>query len=510
MKKRERDASIDTAVIDICRREVGRLSSRKFFNRIAASEDLVLRLNLSRKLEKHRGCVNTVSFNGDGDVLVSGSDDLKVIFWDWENGNVKLSFYSGHDDNIFQAKIMPGTDDRSIVTCAADGQVRHAIIPERGQVVPKLLGKHDRRAHKLAIEPGSPHIFYTCGEDGLVQHFDLRTGVATKLFTCQPVRARSFERFVNLHSIAMDPRNPNLFAIAGSDEYARLYDIRHYKWDSSTDFGKPSDHFCPRHLIGDENLGITGLAFSDQSELLASYLNDSIYLFSKDMGLGSDVKAISDNNLVSSDSEMETDGKDGPQAYKGHRNCETVKGVNFFGPKCEYVVSGSDCGRMFIWRKSDSELIRVMEADKQVVNCIEAHPHTTMLASSGLERDIKIWTPSAVDKATLPTNIDEVSVSRRFHFFPDCDDDSDEEDYSSDESSTNYSDSEEEDDYDEYNNDDDDEDDDDDDDDDEREDDDDDDGEHEDEEEDAEMEEEDDGATNEHDDSLDDFRDDED
>ena len=34
----------------------------------------------------------------------------------------------------------------------------------------KLLGKHQGRAHKLAVEPGSPHIFYTCGEDGLVQH----------------------------------------------------------------------------------------------------------------------------------------------------------------------------------------------------------------------------------------------------------------------------------------------------------------------------------------------------
>lgn len=33
-----------------------------------------------------------------------------------------------------------------------------------------LLAKHQGRAHKLAIEPGSPHIFYTCGEDGLVQH----------------------------------------------------------------------------------------------------------------------------------------------------------------------------------------------------------------------------------------------------------------------------------------------------------------------------------------------------
>lgn len=48
--------------------------------------------------------------------------------------------------------------------------MRHANILERGHVETKLLAKHQGRAHKLAIEPGSPHIFYTCGEDGLVQH----------------------------------------------------------------------------------------------------------------------------------------------------------------------------------------------------------------------------------------------------------------------------------------------------------------------------------------------------
>lgn len=67
--------------------------------------------------------MNTVSFNTDGDILLSGSDDRRVILWDWESERVKLSFHSGHNDNVFQAKIMPFTDDRSIVTCAADGQV---------------------------------------------------------------------------------------------------------------------------------------------------------------------------------------------------------------------------------------------------------------------------------------------------------------------------------------------------------------------------------------------------
>ncbi|OMO53471.1 hypothetical protein COLO4_36721 [Corchorus olitorius] len=443
MTNRRARTSVDKAVVDVWQREVGELSTRNFAHRLAASEDLVLRLELDKKLEKHRGCVNTVNFNADGDILVSGSDDRRVILWDWETGHAKLSFHSGHVGNVFQAKFMPYTDDRSLVTCAADEQaiivallqalishytVRHAQISERG-VETKLLAKHQGRVHKLAIEPGSPHILYTCGEDGLVQHIDLRTGTATELFSCHPINdSRRYPlQVIGLTAIAIDPRNPNLFAIAGSDEYTRLYDIRKYKWDASTDFGQPTDHFCPPHLI-DGQVGITGLAFSDQSELLVSYSEESIYLFTRDMGLGpnpvpsSPLSACSEASAMGLDhsavsalaKEADEISKEAiPQVYKGHTNCETVKGVSFFGPKSEYVVSGSDCGRIFIWKKKGGELVRVMEADKCIVNCIESHPHTMVLASSGIENDIKIWTPKAIDKAVLPTNIEQMYEKRR-------------------------------------------------------------------------------------------------
>ncbi|KAI6677540.1 hypothetical protein NL676_038336 [Syzygium grande] len=382
-------------------REIGGLSNRSFAYRHRASEDLVLRFEIYRNLKNHRGCVNTISFNSSGDILVSGSDDRRVILWDWETGNVKLAFHSGHQNNVFNAKIMPYTDDQSIVTCAADGQVRHAQLPESGPVKTSLLAKHQGRAHRLAIEPGSPHVFYSCGEDGLVQHFDLRTKSVTELFTCHPNDDRgSHMPVIKLNAIAIDPRNPNLFAVAGSDEFTRLYDIRKYKWDGSTDFGQPANYFCPPHLVGDEQVGITGLAFSDQSELLVSYNDEFIYLFTQDMGLGPDAVT---SEAVASNTDLKE--KFEPQVYKGHRNTETVKGVNFFGPKCEYVASGSDCGRIFIWRKQGGELIRVMEADEDVANCVEPHPHEVVLASSGLEDDVKLWTPKAIEKATLPTNI---------------------------------------------------------------------------------------------------------
>lgn len=98
---------------------------------------------------------------------------------------------------------------------------------------------------------------------------------------------------------------------------------------------------------------------------------------------------------------------DGPRVFEGHRNCDTVKGVSFFGPNCEYVASGSDCGRLFIWRKSDAKLLRAIDGDKYVVNCIESHPCATVIASSGIDSDIKIWIPNSTEPAT-PVNISEV------------------------------------------------------------------------------------------------------
>lgn len=81
------------------------------------------RIDLAGKLIGHDGCVNTIEFNYCGDHLVSGSDDRRVIFWNVATTSLVLSYASGHVENIFQARIMPFSDDRTIVTSAADGQV---------------------------------------------------------------------------------------------------------------------------------------------------------------------------------------------------------------------------------------------------------------------------------------------------------------------------------------------------------------------------------------------------
>ncbi|ESR37906.1 transducin/WD40 repeat-like superfamily protein [Citrus sinensis] len=391
---------------DIYKREMGLFRPRSVARRFSASEVLMKRINLCGKLHGHKGCVNAVEFNSTGDFLVSGSDDKLVIFWDWKDRREKFSYLSGHLDNIFQTRIMPFTDDRKIITSSADGQVRLGQIFEDGRMDTKRLGKHQGRVYKLAVEPGSPYIIYSCGEDGFVQHFDLRSDSATRLFYCSSFSENSKQPMnsIRLNAIVIDPRNPNYFAVGGSDEYARVYDIRKCHWYSPISSDTPVDTFCPRHLIGKNNIHITGLAYSNTSELLISYNDELVYLFEKNMGLGPSPLSLSPEDLQK---------REEPQVYSGHRNSQTVKGVNFFGPNDEYVMSGSDCGHLFIWKKKGGKLVRLMVGDRHVVNQLEPHPHIPMFATCGIEKTVKLWAPMPTDFPPLPDNAEKIMKANK-------------------------------------------------------------------------------------------------
>lgn len=80
----------------------------------------------------------------------------------------------------------------------------------------------------------------------------------------------------------------------------------------------------------------------------------------------------------------------------------SVKGVNFYGPKSEYIVSGSDCGNIFLWEKESEKIVQYMQGDVGgVVNCLEPHPLLPCLATSGLDHDVKVWLPTRNEPTPL-------------------------------------------------------------------------------------------------------------
>ncbi|KAL8718643.1 MAG: hypothetical protein Q9225_004240 [Loekoesia sp. 1 TL-2023] len=72
---------------------------------------------------------------------------------------------------------------------------------------------------------------------------------------------------------------------------------------------------------------------------------------------------------------------------------ETVKDANFFGLNDEYVVSGSDSGHLFIWDKKTSEIVNILQGDGEIVNVVQGHPYEPLLAVSGIDSTVKIFSP---------------------------------------------------------------------------------------------------------------------
>ncbi|XP_050724944.1 WD and tetratricopeptide repeats protein 1-like isoform X3 [Eriocheir sinensis] len=80
--------------------------------------------------------------------------------------------------------------------------------------------------------------------------------------------------------------------------------------------------------------------------------------------------------------------------YCGHCNTLTdIKEAIFLGSDGKFIAAGSDDGNLFVWDSQTTNLIRVLPGDESIVNCVQAHPHTCLLATSGIESVVKLWAP---------------------------------------------------------------------------------------------------------------------
>lgn len=349
-------------------RETGKINHNTFIKNTSGSLSLVRRLKLDCKLKYHKGCVNALNFNKAGTLLASGADDLTIAIWQLNQRKPVIMYESGHSENVFQSKFMPYSGDSHVVSCARDGQVRLAQLSVTDVCRnTKKLAQHKGAAHKLALIDDSAHTFYSCGEDAAVFEIDIRKDKAQKLVVVK----KDKKSRVELYSIHANSFKPYEFCVGGRDQYVRIFDKRMIKTIDDPAMKK----FCPHHVEDTFEPHLTSCVYNyDGSEILASYNDESIYLFDA----------------------SHSDGADYIHCYQGHRNSATIKGVNFYGPKSEYIVSGSDCGHLFMWEKESECIIQFLSGDVQgVVNVLEPHPHYPILATAGLDHDIKIWMPNA-------------------------------------------------------------------------------------------------------------------
>ena len=61
----------------------------------------------------------------------------------------------------------------------------------------------------------------------------------------------------------------------------------------------------------------------------------------------------------------------------------------------QYIVAGSDDGSFFIWEKKTTNIVRVLKGDDSIVNCLQPHPSHCLLATSGIDPVVRLWSPLA-------------------------------------------------------------------------------------------------------------------
>lgn len=81
----------------------------------------------------------------------------------------------------------------------------------------------------------------------------------------------------------------------------------------------------------------------------------------------------------------------GHQVSVLNRHCALQ--ICLLGSRDEFVVSGSDDGRVFIWDQASGRLVNMLSSDDRNVSCVAANKSMPMLASAGSEPVVKLWSP---------------------------------------------------------------------------------------------------------------------
>ncbi|KAG8298602.1 WD and tetratricopeptide repeats containing protein [Homalodisca vitripennis] len=115
-----------------------------------------------------------------------------------------------------------------------------------------------------------------------------------------------------------------------------------------------------------------------------------------------DLMKVGESRLLSRISTQEWRWREASYDYDkrfyGHCNTTTdIKEANFFGSEGQYIVAGSDDGSIYFWDRRNTNNVRILRGDSSIVNCLQPHPSYCLLATSGIDPLVRLWSPRRED-----------------------------------------------------------------------------------------------------------------
>jgi WD repeat-containing protein 22 len=306
----------------------------------------------SYDLVSHYGCVNAVEFSHDGGWLVSGGDDRRVLLWNLEEalegrGHVRC-MAAEHKSNIFCLDT-----DHALTKIYSGGNDEQVIVHDTQTSELVDCFQHEEPVNGLSVHPVQSDLFLTACSDGRLLMYDMRqpaTSEAIMIAGCSYA----------YHSVQFNPVEHRLLVGANQKFGIGLYDIRK-----------------PRSTV---------LSYHSRSSMHARFNSSGTQI----VGLRKRLPPV----IFNIHDPIPACEFDTPQYY----NSCTMKSCCFGGPGDQYVFSGSDDFNLYAWKIPDdmkttwvNRAHAVFKGHRSIVNQVRYNPHTQLLASSGVEKIIKLW-----------------------------------------------------------------------------------------------------------------------
>ncbi|XP_014207822.1 DDB1- and CUL4-associated factor 6 isoform X1 [Copidosoma floridanum] len=254
----------------------------KLHHSTKSSLELIQRMAPMKRLEVHKGCVNSICWNNIGDTILSGSDDQHLVLTNTYSYQVTSDYKTSHRANIFSAKFLPDGGDHRIVSCSGDGTILYTDLMKKTETYHSQFNCHSGTTYEIATVAFEPNNFLSCGEDGTVRWFDLRIKEKCNVPRCREDVLISLSKAIT--AVSVNPILSHQVTIGCSDSIVRTFDRRMLRTQATgwTDHGTSAKSLCSFTVPEFEgnSYRITSLSYSpDGQDVLVSYSSEQLYLF---------------------------------------------------------------------------------------------------------------------------------------------------------------------------------------------------------------------------------------
>jgi len=340
----------------------------------------------SKDLKAHYGCVNALAFSKNGKYLASGGDDRRILIWDMaktlsDAKKPNKSMIGCHESNVFcidfdttLEKVISGGNDEKVLVHDLETGKTLDIFP------------HDEPVYGIACHPECSELFASASSDGRVLVFDLRES------NNDPVMLHG-SGFA-FHDVSFNPVDPRLVVTANQNEGVSLLDYRK--------LNKPIMKYGISRQNQQKNSKISAMS--------AKFSPNGSHIFALGRRMNPVLYDISSPKAIA-----EFD-------HPGYFNSCTMKSGTF-GTQ-DLVFSGSDDFNIYAWKipihsdtnqptKTIKRADFVLKGHRSIVNQVRFNPVFNCVASSGVEKKIKLWSPFDITNDDVDKH--GPSFSRRIH-----------------------------------------------------------------------------------------------